>query len=407
MPHHVEPSLLEPGLADSSSCAAPVSLDGVRLLFVVNVAWFFLSHRLPIAQAALAAGMKVSLAADVVGTAEIEAVEGAGIEFHRIRLARSGMRPSQEVSTVLQLARTVQRIQPSIVHNVTAKPVIYGSLVAKLLRVRGIVNAVAGFGHAYGDAAERRKLAALMDRAYGLAFRGNGVRVIVQNVDDEVEVRRICPTIESCVRRITGSGVDLAVFTASPEPDGPPIVVLPARMLREKGVEEFCTAAAVLRGAGVDARFVLAGRLDPGNRTALTESELRSLCDRSGAEWLGDCCDMPALLRNSNIVCLPTYYREGVPKVLLEACASQRAVVTTNVSGCREVVRSGVNGILVEPRAVTPLAVALRTLIENPTVRRGMGAAGRRRAEREFDVRAVARQHLEIYAELAGRRSGI
>lgn len=380
-------------------------MDGRRLLIFVNVGWFFLSHRLPVAMAARRAGMDVHVAADVEQPAESCAMAAAGLTFHRIRLARSGLSPLTDAATIFGMAQVCARLRPDVVHNVTSKPVMYGSFVAKAFRVKGIVNAVSGFGYAYGSGSGRRPLAVMMDRAYRLAFSGERVRVIVQNDEDAAEVTRICPAAASRITLIRGSGVNLAEFHASPEPVGTVVVVLPARMLRDKGILEFCEAAVMLRRKGVDARFVLAGRVDRSNRSALTDSELGELSRTTGVQWLGDCRDVPALLRDSHIVCLPTYYREGVPKALLEACASQRPIVTTDVPGCRDVVAEGVNGFLVPPRNAMTLAAALRRLIENPQLRSQMGRAGRALAEREFDARQVATRHLQVYQSLLRQRS--
>jgi glycosyltransferase involved in cell wall biosynthesis len=184
-------------------------------------------------------------------------------------------------------------------------------------------------------------------------------------------------------------------------------VLLPARLLREKGIYEFAAAAAEVLRAGVGARFVVAGRLDPANPGALTLRELQSLSANSPVEWVGDSRDMPRLMRDASIVCLPSYYREGVPRVLLEACAAGRAVVTTNTPGCRDIVHHEKNGLLVPPRDVAALAAAIGRLLASPEMRRRMGTAGRLRAEREFDVGRVVQAHLELYRELVPRRTPV
>jgi len=179
-------------------------------------------------------------------------------------------------------------------------------------------------------------------------------------------------------------------------------MVLPARLLREKGVYEFAAAAAELLRTGLAARFVLAGRLDPANRGALAAEQVRELCAKSGLEWIGDCTDMPGLFRESHVVCLPSY-REGMPKVLLEACASGRAVITTDTPGCRDVVHAGRNGLLVPPRDMQALAAAIRQLVEDAQRRRRMGSEARLLAECEFGIEDVVRTHLEMYRELLGK----
>lgn len=370
------------------------------LLFVVNVAWFFLSHRLPLAQAAIAAGLRVHLASDVEMESEILAVRQAGIQFHRLRIIRSGLNPSNELRCIRDLRRVVREVRPDIVHNVTAKPVIYGSWVARSLRTRGVVNAISGFGHAYGTGARRRPLRALLDRAYAQALAPPNVRVVVQNDADRDEVLRICPEARERIKLIQGSGVDLTAFRAVAEPEGEHVVLLPARILREKGIYEFAAAAVELRRSGVVARYLLAGRLDPANRGALSVQQVRDLCAASGMEWVGNCEDMPRLLRESHVVCLPSYYREGVPKVLLEACACGRPIITTDTPGCRDTVDAGQNGILVPPRDAQALAAAIRQLLADSPRRIRMGAHARALAEREFGISQVVERHLAIYREL-------
>jgi glycosyltransferase involved in cell wall biosynthesis len=370
------------------------------LLFVTNVAWFFISHRLPIARAAKAAGLDVHLASDFEDPGELAELEREGIVFHRLHMARSGLNPLEEVRSIWELGQVIQRLRPTVLHNVTSKPVVYGSCLARVLRVPLVVNAISGFGHVYGAQPGRRLLRVLLDRAYALALGSPNVRVIVQNEADRAEVLRVCPGAHARVRLIRGSGVDLEVFRAQPEPPGIPTVLLPARLLRDKGIYEFAMAAAELKRAGVAARFVLAGRLDAANRSALTANEVRDLCASSGVEWMGEVRDMPHLYQASHLVCLPSYYREGVPKVLLEACACGRPIITTDTPGCRDVIDRGLNGLLVPARDAGALAAAISALVCAPERRRHMGAAARALAEREFGIERVIAQHLDIYRQL-------
>ena len=387
------------GVRDRLETATGSGGNGTTLMFVVNVAWFFVSHRLALAQAACRSGFRVHLASDLESESEADEVRRAGIEFHRIRIARSGWNPLIEWRTICDLQRVVRLVRPDILHNVTAKPVIHGSRIARVLRTPGVVNAVSGFGYAYSGGTGRRMLRALLDHAYEQAFGPQNVRIVVQNEDDRGEVLRICPAARPRVRLIRGSGVDLNEFQESPELEGTPTVVLPARLLREKGVYEFAAAALELRRAGVSARFIMAGRLDPANRGALTAEQVRELCASTGVEWIGDCRNMPRLFRESHIVCLPSY-REGMPKALLEACGAGRAIITSESPGCRDVVRSGENGLLVPPRDSRALAAAMRELLVNPLLRQRMGRQARVMAEREFGIDRIIQQHLAIYREL-------
>ncbi len=368
------------------------------LLFVANVAWFFLSHRLALAKAAMAAGFRVHLVSDIENQTEALEAQKAGIEFHRIEMTRGGTNPIHDLHSLRALKRILKGLRPDIVHNVTAKPIFYGTEAARASGAQGVVNAISGFGYAY-TAHSRWLLRALLNAAYRRAFRPSNVRIVVQNSEDRAAVLRLCPEAERRIRLIVGSGVDLTEFQVTPEPDGKPTVLLPGRLLREKGIYEFAAAAAELRRSGPAARFQLAGKLDPLNPGALSASQVEELCARSGLEWLGECSDMPQRMSQANIVCLPSY-REGAPKALVEACAAGRAVVTTDTPGCREIVHAGENGLLVAPRDSTALAAAIRQLIEDPDLRLRMGKAGRLRAESEFGIERVVERHLQIYREL-------
>ncbi|MBS0579574.1 MAG: glycosyltransferase family 4 protein [Proteobacteria bacterium] len=374
-----------------------------RLLFVANAAWFFVSHRLPLARAAIEAGYDVHLACDFEELAEIGELKRSGVHFHRVRLVRGGLNPLSELRTYLELRDVIRVVSPAIVHNITAKPIIYGSAAARALGVPGVVNAVSGFGYAYSSpSASRRLMRRALASAYARAFSPPGVRIIVQNADDRAEVARLCPPATPRIVLVPGSGVDLKEFHRTPEPAGTPMVLLPARLLREKGVLEFTAAAGELRRAGAVARFVLAGRLDPANRGALSATQIQQLCASEGVEWIGDCKDMPRLLADSSIVCLPSY-REGMPKVLLEACAAGRPIITSDTPGCRDVVPEGRNGLLVPPRDARRLASAMRQLLDDVRLRSTMGAESRRLAEARFGVEQVVQAHLGIYRDLSGR----
>jgi glycosyltransferase involved in cell wall biosynthesis len=372
-----------------------------RLLFLVGDDVFFCSHRLPLAAAAVQAGYDVTVATHVTTLADRITATGARLVPLRIRRATRGV--GSELAAAAEIVPLYRRLKPDIVHHVAIKPVVYGSLAARLTGVPYVVNAIAGLGWVFlSDAPLARTLRPLLHLAFkGLLAPGNG-RVIVQNPDDRaVLIERGLATADHIVI-IRGSGVDLAAFAATPLPAGLPIVVLPARLLVEKGVREFAQAAGALKREGVAARFVLVGAPDPSNRGAIPQGELDRWVREGSVEWWGHRDDMPAVLAQSTIVCLPTY-REGLPKSLLEGAAAARPLMATDVPGCREAVRDGENGLLVPPRDAAALAAALRTLLTDPERCRRMGAAGRALAEREFSVDQVVRQTLDLYASLLGR----
>lgn len=370
-----------------------------RLAFVVNNVDFLLSHRLVLVKGALAKGYEVH----VIGPAGpgVAALERLGVPCHEWRLDRSGQQAAAEALTVARLVRLYRCVKPELVHHVTIKPVLYGSLAARLTGVRGVVNAVSGLGYIFlaeGLRAELRRQA--VGLAYRAALSTPNSRVILQNDDDEAELRALGALAHAHVVKIRGSGVDLARFRPQSEPKEPPVtVVLPARLLRDKGVVEFVEAGRLLRAQGVRARMVLVGGLDPGNPAGITAAELEAWVRAGDVEAWGHRADMPEVFAQANIVCLPSY-REGMPKVLLEAAACGKAIVTTDVPGCRDAVANGHIGVLAPVRDAAGLAWALKVLINDPERRRILGGLAAAHARAHFSEDRVLQQHLEVYESL-------
>lgn len=376
-----------------------------RLLVVANVAWFLISHRLPLVVGARAAGFDVHVAAGGATQEDISVFDTHGIPCHSLQLKRSARGLASNLALPVRLARLYRQLRPDIVHHVTVKPVLFGTLAARWSGVPAVVNAVSGMGYAFTAGEGRRAWTRrIVELGYRTCLRHPNMKVIVQNDDDAHELASVADLRGDQVVLIHGSGVDLSRFRVSPEPPSPPVVVLlPARMLRDKGVEEFAQAIRLLRDRGLAVEGRLAGGTDPGNLAAIDEPALRRMERECGVRWLGHQTDMPRLLSHAHIVCLPSY-REGLPKALAEAAAAGRPIVTTNVPGCRDVVEHGVNGLLVPPRTVGSLADSIEALATDAGRRAAMGAAGRRRAEREFDVQAVVAQTLQVYSDLMHRR---
>ena len=368
-----------------------------KLLFVVNEARFFISHRLAIAVAAKAAGYEVHVATpEGPGSEEIE----SQFQFHPIPLNRKGVKPVGELSTMLALYRLYRKISPTLVHHVTIKPVLYGGLMGRLVKVPAVVSAITGLGFVFINSGLRAKILRWAIKLfYRCALDHPNSRAIFQNPDDrELFVHSgLLPKNRSTL--IRGSGVDMRQFTPSPEPCGAPLVVLAARMIWDKGVGEFVKAAYQLRLSGVQARFVLVGEIDYGNPSAIPEAQMKAWQAEGFVEWWGYKTEMPEILSRAHIVCLPSY-REGVPKVLIEAAACGRATIATDMPGCREIVRHEENGLLVPPRDASALAAAIERLVEDPALRTRFGARGRQIAEAEFSVERVVRDTLAIYREL-------
>lgn len=371
-----------------------------RLLFVVSEDWYFHSHRLPLAQAAIAAGFEVTLATRVGEHAE--AITRAGIRVRPLGMQRRSVNPLRELLTLLELRRIVAEERPDIVHNVAIKPVLYGSIAARFAGRPKVVNTIAGMGYLFTSLNLRaRVLRPVIEFALKMFLDNPSSRLIVQNPEDLQFLTRNGIVRSERVALIRGSGVDTRTFAPAAEPqNAPPVVMLASRMIRDKGIPEFAEAARMLRDEGIAARFVLVGAPDPQNPASMSENELRSLRERHGVEWWGSQGDMPAVLAAASIVCLPTTYGEGVPKVLLEAASCGRAIVATDVQGCREIVIDEVNGLLVPPSDAIAFATAIRRLLRDPDLRKRMGTRGRALVEDQFGIDKVTAATLSLYRNL-------
>ncbi len=378
-------------------------LGAPRVVLVVNQDWFFLSHRLPIARGARDAGAAVTIVAGDTGQGA--AIRAAGFDFVPLPISRKGISPWAEWVTLRFLRRTYKRLRPDLVHHVTLKPVIYGSLAARAVGNVAVVNALSGMGYAFSSNNLRaRVLRPLLRRLLRLTLKYRGNRVILQNPEDLSDLKRMGAVRPEHVVVIRGVGVDAAQFQVTPERPGIPIVLLAARMLWDKGIHEFVEAARSLRTRGVPCRFVLVGEPDTGNPSAVPAERLRAWVREDVVEWWGQRADMPEVLAQASIVVLPTVYGEGVPKVLLEAAACGRPIVATDTRGCREIVRPGINGALVPPRDATALADAINSLLVSPDLRARYGRAGRDIAVREFAEEDSVRQTLDVYRSALGGR---
>ncbi|MDW6020971.1 glycosyltransferase family 4 protein [Mesorhizobium sp. BAC0120] len=369
-----------------------------KLLFVVTEDWYFVSHRLQLAVAASRAGYDVTVATRAGRFSEL--IREKGLKLCPIDFNRSGTGPVEEIRTLASLIKLYRRERPDIVHHVALKPVIYGSIAARAARISGVVNALGGFGYVFSSEGAKAKILRLIAKpALRFALRGSNARLIVQNGDDLQRVVSGQLADADTVRLIRGAGVDPDSYGAANFAAEPPLVILPARLLREKGVGEFVAAASLLRKRGTKARFALVGQPDPANPASVTQEEVDAWVREGAVEYWGWQDDMPAVLSQAQIVCLPTYH-EGFPKSLLEAAASRCAIVATDIPGCREIVKHGSTGWLVPPRNASALADALHEAIKHPELRSRYGSAAFDLVKSSFSLDRIVSETLEIYDEL-------
>ena len=370
----------------------------MKLFIVVNVDWFFISHRLVVALAAQQAGWNVTIV--TADTGKLKDIETAGLKVVNLPMSRSGKNIFQELRSFLFLYKLYKRERPDVVHHVGIKAILWGTLAAKLASVLGVVNAISGLGGFFAKDNDSL-MAKVLPSVLRFAHHRDNLLVIFQNKEDKELYIKNGFISESQARFIKGSGINLNVFCYTPEPSESKIIVLlTCRIIREKGVFELAKAAEILRPECENkAEFWIVGGLDD-HPDAITKEEMDGVCDGRYIKWLGRRENVKELLQQCHIFAFPSYYMEGLPKSLIEACAIGRPIVTTDSIGCRDVVTDGVNGFLVPVKEPTALAEKLKMLIEDKSLRVSMGRASRDIAEKEFSVDDVIKKHLAIYQEL-------
>jgi glycosyltransferase involved in cell wall biosynthesis len=367
-----------------------------RLLYVVAEDWYFLSHRLPMARSARAAGFEVHVATNVGDDAE--AIGREGFILHPVRFRRGWLSPFRTLRTILALRKVYRTVDPAIVHHVAMQPIALG-IVASFGRRFSAVYAITGLGHAFiaetGKARSlRRGIRALL--RYGLSRR----RAIglVQNPDDRDMLADLGVKPEK-IALIAGSGIDADRFRPIPEPDGPVTVAFVGRMLDDKGVRTLMAAHRMLRASNVSCALLLAGSPDPANPGSIPPAEIAGWGREPGVTWLGQVADIATVWRRAHIAVLPSR-REGLPKSLLEAAACGRPLIATDVPGCREIVIHDKTGLVVPVDDAQALAAAMLRLIRSSQQRVRFGVAARRLVSERFAADLVGKATVALYQRL-------
>ena len=369
-----------------------------RLLFVVTEDWYFWSHRLPIARAARDAGFEVHVATRV--SEHGDRIRAERFQLHPLGWRRRGFSIFGEIGTLVALWRLYRTLRPRIIHHIAIKPVLFGSIVARLARCQSVINSINGLGLAFtsqGTVANlRRALLRLLfyfgaDRAANL--------MIMQNDDDRQTLhdRGFVSRSRTCI--IRGSGIDTEEYQPLPEPEGTPTIATVTRMLSIKGVADVVQASRILLSRGLSHRLLLVGSSDPGNPSSIPSKTLESWASEPNIEFRGFVTDVRTIWRDSHIAVLASHGGEGLPKSLLEAAACGRPLIATDVPGCREIVRRDVTGILVRPRDPEMLADAMQQLINDRAMRIRFGNASRHVSASEFADNVVVASLMSVYRD--------
>jgi glycosyltransferase involved in cell wall biosynthesis len=367
-----------------------------RLLYVVSEDWYFVSHRLPMARAARKAGFEVHVATRVTNCGP--AIEREGLVLHAIPFARGGINPAGMLSTIRALRKLHRKLQPAIVHHVALQPCVLGSFAA-LGFSAARVNAITGLGYTFtSNSWKARSVRRAISGVLRYLMNRQGTVVLLQNPDDRAMLKS-AGISEKRMVLIPGSGVDIDYLHPQPEPRGVPTIAFVGRLLEDKGIRTLIEAHLLLRLNGSNVELLIAGTPDPANPGSISEAEVASWAAEPGIRWLGHVEDIAALWARAHVAVLPSR-REGLPKSLLEAAACGRPMVATDVPGCREIVRSGENGLLVPVDNPTALAQAIQTLISSLELRARYGTAARRLVVEKFAADVIGRSTVDLYGRL-------
>jgi len=380
----------------------------MKFVFYANTDWYLYNFRLSTALRLKSEGHDVVMLSPPGEYGE--RFESHGLRWIQLAsMDRASLNPLREAATIRDLTRVLKHERPDLLHNFTVKCAIYGAIAARAAGVPAVVNAVAGMGYVFSS---ERMLARSLRPIVKLLMRGTlggkGTRLILQNPDDADAFVRARLVPQQQIRVIRSSGVNLERFLpVDPYAEARPLrVLLAARLLWEKGIGEYIESARLLRAQGRTIEFVIAGSPDPGNPRSVSREQAESWVAEGLVDWRGHVEDMPALMRSMDVIALPSYYREGVPKSLIEAAACGLAVITTNLPGCREVVSEhGVDGLHVEPRCARSLAECIARLDDDRVLVRRLGECARAKAMEHFDEQMVIRRTIEVYDELLPPRA--
>ena len=368
-----------------------------KILFICNVDWFFLSHRLPIGLASISKGDEVHLAATFSNKEKL--FNEKGFLTHHININRSQTNLLNLIKTFFEILKLIVLIKPDIIHSITIKPVILGGIASRIFNNARFVASISGLGYVFiskGIIAELIKFCVKI--IYKMALSSKRKKIIFQNLEDEKIIKKICNLKSKDISLIPGSGVDLEEYKPPKNNIKPKIILFASRLLKSKGVYEFVESAKAFTSS--EYKFVMAGKFDKDNPDCITKEDLDSFIADGLIEYVGYQSDIKRLLNHSKIVVLPSYYGEGLPKILIEAAACGVPVITTNHPGCRDAIINGKTGILVPVKDSKSLIHALSTLLEDDKLCINMGKKARELALRRYDIKKVVNTHMDIYEEL-------
>jgi glycosyltransferase involved in cell wall biosynthesis len=375
---------------------ARASLPKPRLLYVVTEDWAFLSHRLPMARAAREAGFEVHVATRVGD--EAAAIQAEGFILHPVLFARGSLSPVATLSTVAALRRVYREVKPALIHHVALQACVLGMLATLGRRVPSI-NAFIGLGYSFtSDTGKAWAVRALIGSLLRFLINRKNCVALVQNSDDMAALVAL-GILKERIALIPGSGVDVKRFTPLSEPREAVAFGFVGRLLDDKGIRTLIAAHRLLRRRIPSVKLLIAGTPDPANPASVTEAEAKSWNDEPGIAWLGHVGDIASFWAKAHVAVLPSR-REGLPLSLMEAAACGRAMIASNVPGCREIVLHEETGLLFPVDDAAALADAMARLAADPQLRARCAAAARKLVVERFAAELIGRQIVELYRNI-------
>jgi len=373
----------------------------INLLYFVVEDWYFWSHRKSLALAAANKGFEIHVMTRV--NKHGEKIRELGFNLIPIELDRHGGNLYYELILLLQVIKTYKRLKPEIVHHISTKPILYGTIAAVFSKISHVVNTFPGFGYLFNSQKIKHKIVSnILKKVFILLFKKKSLMVIVQNIDNAEYLVNEGICNKKSITIIKGSGVDLGEYLPSNVKKKVPVILFAARLLWQKGIADFISAAGIVKKNRESVRFIIVGKPDTNNPDSVTIADLLKWDVKERVEWWGYRSDMATVIAQSSIVVLPTFYGEGVPRILIESAACGKPIITTNIPGCRDIVKHEINGFLVPTHDPVTIARYLERLIDDHELCLKMGSEGRKMVASEFAIEKINTETLQVYDKLLG-----
>ena len=364
-----------------------------KILYIVNDDSFFLSHRLPLAISAQREGFEVHILSDV--SSEYSEIYNHQFKIHKLNFKKTSINPIQFWKSFYKVVRTLIYIKPDVLHLITLKPIIWGGLASKIFKPKVVIASVTGLGQIYSEYKFSSTLIKkLIEILYRIAFSEKSNKFFIfQNNYDKTYIQKLLKLDNHKITMTNGAGVNLNNYKSEPFPKGEPVFLFASRLLKAKGVLDFIDAANSVKNA----KFLIAGKFDPLNRDSIDKKNLEKFIDEGKIKYLGYINDICKLINQSSVVVLPSYYSEGLPKILIEASACGRPIITTNLPGCKEAVIDKISGYFIPAKSPKIIAEKMNIFVNYPGTIISMGNESRKLAEKKFDINEVIKKHMILY----------